>query len=87
MVVDCEAEFDEFLERMDLLHEKWGPLLFQFPRFSKDEMQACALTVRASDTTVGLERSGLPNRSNFRVPHGPGVQTRVRLVTFLLAVK
>ena len=40
MLVDCEAEFDEFIERMALLHEKLGPLLFQFPRFSKYEMQA-----------------------------------------------
>jgi uncharacterized protein YecE (DUF72 family) len=31
MLVDCEAEFDEFIERMGLLHEKLGPLLFQFP--------------------------------------------------------
>lgn len=39
MLVDCEAEFDEFIERMGMLHEKLGPLLFQFPRFSKYEMQ------------------------------------------------
>ena len=40
MLVDCEAEFDEFIDRMDLLHEKLGPLVLQFPRFSKYEMQA-----------------------------------------------
>ncbi len=40
MLVDCEAEFDEFIDRMGLLHEKLGPLLFQFPRFSKYEMQS-----------------------------------------------
>jgi uncharacterized protein YecE (DUF72 family) len=40
MLVDCEAEFDEFIDRMGLLHEKLGPLLLQFPRFSKYEMQA-----------------------------------------------
>jgi len=39
-LVGCEAEFDEFVERMALLREKLGPLLFQFPRFSKYEMQA-----------------------------------------------
>jgi uncharacterized protein YecE (DUF72 family) len=40
MLVDCEAEFDEFIDRMGLLHEKLGPLLLQFPRFCKYEMQA-----------------------------------------------
>ena len=40
MLVGCEAEFDEFIDRMGLLHEKLGPLLFQFPRFSKYEMQS-----------------------------------------------
>ena len=40
VLVDCEAEFDEFIERMHLLQAKLGPLLFQFPRFSKYEMQA-----------------------------------------------
>jgi uncharacterized protein YecE (DUF72 family) len=27
---DCEAEVDEFIDRMNLLHEKLGPLLLQF---------------------------------------------------------
>ncbi|MGB7436419.1 MAG: DUF72 domain-containing protein [Candidatus Acidiferrum sp.] len=40
MLVECEAEFDEFIDRMGLLHEKLGPLLLQFPRFRKYEMQA-----------------------------------------------
>jgi uncharacterized protein YecE (DUF72 family) len=35
VLVDCEPEFDEFIGRMDLLHEKLGPLLFQFPHFDK----------------------------------------------------
>jgi uncharacterized protein YecE (DUF72 family) len=37
MLVNCEPEFDEFIERMCLLKEKLGPLLFQFPHFSKYE--------------------------------------------------
>jgi uncharacterized protein YecE (DUF72 family) len=36
MLVDCEPEFDEFLERMALLREKLGPLLLQFPYFSPE---------------------------------------------------
>ncbi len=37
---DCEAEFDEFVDRMDLLDEKLGPMLLQFPKFSRYEIQA-----------------------------------------------
>lgn len=40
MMVNCEAEFDEFIDRMHLLGEKLGPLLLQFPRFNKYEIQA-----------------------------------------------
>jgi len=37
---DCEPEFDEFVDRMGLLNEKLGPLLLQFPRFTKYQIQA-----------------------------------------------
>jgi uncharacterized protein YecE (DUF72 family) len=37
---DCEAEFDEFIDRMHLLNEKLGPLVLQFPWFNKYEIQA-----------------------------------------------
>ena len=37
---DCEAEFDEFIDRMGLLGEKLGPLLLQFRWFNKYEIQA-----------------------------------------------
>ncbi len=40
LLVNCEAEFDEFLERMSLLSQKLGPLLLQFPWFNKNEIQA-----------------------------------------------
>jgi uncharacterized protein YecE (DUF72 family) len=40
ILVNCEAEFEEFVDRMSLLDEKLGPLLFQFPRFSKYQIQA-----------------------------------------------
>jgi uncharacterized protein YecE (DUF72 family) len=38
-LLNCEAEFDEFIGRMTLLKEKLGPLLFQFPHFSKYEFK------------------------------------------------
>lgn len=35
MLVNCEEELKQFLGVMDLLGEKLGPLLFQFPYFNK----------------------------------------------------
>jgi uncharacterized protein YecE (DUF72 family) len=35
VLVDCDQEFDEFIDRMKLLGEKLGPLVLQFPLFSK----------------------------------------------------
>lgn len=35
MLQGCDAELAEFMERIALLKEKLGPLLFQFPRFDK----------------------------------------------------
>jgi len=36
---NCESEFEEFIDRMDILDEKLGPLLFQFPKFTKYQIQ------------------------------------------------
>jgi len=35
VLVGCELEFDEFIERMQLLGDKLGPMLLQFPKFDK----------------------------------------------------
>jgi uncharacterized protein YecE (DUF72 family) len=35
VLVNCDAEMDEFVERMQLLGEKRGPMLMQFPKFDK----------------------------------------------------
>ena len=40
VLANCEAEFDEFIDRMGLLGEKLGPLLLQVPWFNKYQMQA-----------------------------------------------
>jgi uncharacterized protein YecE (DUF72 family) len=34
ILVDCDAELDEFLSTMELLGPKLGPILFQFPQFN-----------------------------------------------------
>jgi uncharacterized protein YecE (DUF72 family) len=34
-LVDCEAEFDEFVKTMELLGPKLGPMVFQFPLFDR----------------------------------------------------
>jgi uncharacterized protein YecE (DUF72 family) len=39
ILVNCEAEFEEFVDRMGILDEKLGPLLFQFPKFTKYQIQ------------------------------------------------
>jgi len=35
VLVGCEPEFDEFIERMSLLGNKLGPMLLQFPKFDR----------------------------------------------------
>src|SRR6266404_793625 len=40
VLVDCKPEFDEFIDRMKLLGEKLGPLVLQFPYFSKSEFKS-----------------------------------------------
>jgi uncharacterized protein YecE (DUF72 family) len=35
VLLDCEAETEEFLARMELLREKLGPMLLQFPHFDR----------------------------------------------------
>jgi len=39
VLADCDAEFSEFIERMSSLKEKLGPLLLQFPKFSRYEFK------------------------------------------------
>jgi uncharacterized protein YecE (DUF72 family) len=34
-LVDCDAEFEEFVKTMDILGPKLGPMVFQFPSFDK----------------------------------------------------
>ena len=35
VLVDCDTEFEEFLRTMDILGQKLGPVVFQFPFFSR----------------------------------------------------
>ncbi|MBI1941860.1 MAG: DUF72 domain-containing protein [Acidobacteria bacterium] len=60
---DCSAELKEFLGVMDLLGDKLGPLLFQFPYFNK---QAFA---KADDFLLRLEPflARLPSGYSFAV--------------------
>jgi uncharacterized protein YecE (DUF72 family) len=37
--VDCDAEFSEFMETMDILGPKLGPIVFQFPFFAKNALR------------------------------------------------
>jgi uncharacterized protein YecE (DUF72 family) len=40
VLADCDGEFGEFVDRMSGLREKLGPLLLQFPKFSKYEFKS-----------------------------------------------
>ena len=42
VLVDCDAEFDEFIDRMKLLGEKLGPLVFQFPYFDQFQFKSAS---------------------------------------------
>jgi uncharacterized protein YecE (DUF72 family) len=39
VLVDCDAEFSEFLETMDILGPKLGPIVFQFPLFTRNVLR------------------------------------------------
>jgi uncharacterized protein YecE (DUF72 family) len=39
VLVDCDAEFSEFMETMDILGPKLGPIVFQFPFFAKNVLR------------------------------------------------
>src|SRR5262249_59247881 len=39
VLVDCDAEFSEFLETMDILGPKLGPIVFQFPLFQRNVLR------------------------------------------------
>jgi uncharacterized protein YecE (DUF72 family) len=47
VLVDCDAEFEEFVKTMDTLGSKLGPMIFQFPSFDrwKFSQQESFLTV------------------------------------------
>ena len=38
---DCDEEFREFVETMDILGSKLGPMLLQFPYFNQREFESC----------------------------------------------
>jgi uncharacterized protein YecE (DUF72 family) len=39
VLVECDAEFSEFLETMDILGPKLGPIVFQFPFFATNVLR------------------------------------------------
>jgi uncharacterized protein YecE (DUF72 family) len=39
VLVDCDAELSEFLETMDILGPKLGPIVFQFPLFQRNVLR------------------------------------------------
>ena len=39
ILVDCQEEFETFVKTMDLLGDKLGPIVFQFPHFDKYQVK------------------------------------------------
>jgi uncharacterized protein YecE (DUF72 family) len=39
ILVDCREEFEEFVKTMELLGDKLGPMVFQFPHFDKFQVK------------------------------------------------
>jgi Protein of unknown function DUF72 len=62
ILVNCEAEFEEFVDRMDILDEKLGPLLFQIPKFTKYQIQPDEFSRRLASSAVGCELMSLSRR-------------------------
>ena len=64
-LLNCEAEFDEFIGRMTLLNEKLGPLLFQCPHFSKYQLNEPDKFLRG--LRLFLKRATAMSTVNFAV--------------------
>jgi uncharacterized protein YecE (DUF72 family) len=62
-LVDCEPEFKEFVETMDLLGEKLGPLLLQFPYFNKSKFKSSGEFLKLLDAFL----KKLPKGHKFAV--------------------
>jgi uncharacterized protein YecE (DUF72 family) len=58
---DPEAELDEFIDRMNLLHEKLGPMLLQFPKFDKYEIHPDKFSRRLDLVSENILGSRLGN--------------------------
>jgi uncharacterized protein YecE (DUF72 family) len=62
ILVGCEPEFTEFVDRMSLLKEKRGPLLMQFPRFTKFHFRdSIEFLVRLRDFLKQTPKEGKSN--------------------------
>jgi len=40
VLIDCDTEFNQFITTMDILEEKLGPLVFQFPYFDRTSCES-----------------------------------------------
>lgn len=63
MLVDCDAEFKQFVDLMDVLGEKLGPLVLQFPYFNHTKFKSGGEFVRLLKSFM----SKLPKDHRFAV--------------------
>jgi uncharacterized protein YecE (DUF72 family) len=62
ILVDCDKEFEEFVSTAQVLGEKLGPMVFQFPYFNKDVFNS---PVQFLDRLKAFFKK-LPRRSGYR---------------------
>jgi uncharacterized protein YecE (DUF72 family) len=62
VLVECDKEFEEFVSAADVLGEKLGPMVFQFPYFNKDVFNS---PVQFLDRLKAFFKK-LPRRSGYR---------------------
>ena len=80
VLVDCDAEFEQFVETMELLGKKLGPLLFQFGYFNKNAFAGLqkrldtGLRLSVLHVTAILGHANLRFR-DFLVGAGAGIRT------------
>ena len=62
VLLDCEKEFEEFVDTMDLLDDKLGPLLLQFPHFKEVDFSQTDFLTRLRFFLKRLQGTARPIR-------------------------
>ena len=81
VLVDCANELSEFLKAMDLLGDKLGPLLLQFPYFNKQALGCSSAAFVSWDSSTIITPGLRPAPSSFSTEYGSGWELRTSRVS------